>query len=38
MMENDVKIAFGKFDADNSGSIDKEELAELSKELGTELT
>lgn len=31
-------MAFGKFDADDSGSIDKEELAELSKELGYELS
>lgn len=36
--ENDLKIAFNKFDKDGSGSIDKDELAELSKELGAELT
>jgi Ca2+-binding EF-hand superfamily protein len=36
--ENDLKIAFNKFDKDGSGSIDREELADLSKELGSELT
>ena len=36
--ENDLKIAFNKFDKDGSGAIDKDELAELSKELGSELT
>jgi len=38
MSENEVKTAFAKYDADGSGAIDKEELAELSKELGHELT
>ena len=36
--ENDLKIAFNKFDKDGSGAIDNDELAELSKELGSELT
>lgn len=36
--ENDLKIAFNKFDKDGSGAIDKDELADLSKELGSELT
>ncbi len=36
--ENELKIAFNKFDKDGSGSIDKQELADLSKELGSELT
>lgn len=36
-MENEVKAAFNKFDADGSGAIDKEELAMLSKDLGYEL-
>ena len=36
--ENDLKIAFNQFDKDGSGSIDREELADLSKELGSELT
>ena len=36
--QNDVEPAFAKFDKDGSGAIDKEELAALSKELGTELT
>ena len=36
--ENDLKVAFNKFDKDGSGAIDKDELAELSKELGSELT
>ena len=36
--EKDVKTAFAKFDKDNSGAIDREELGQLSKELGTELT
>jgi hypothetical protein len=34
----DVKKAFDKFDKDMSGNIDKEELGELSKELGYELS
>jgi len=38
MSNNEVKIAFAKYDADGSGAIDKEELGELSKELGHELT
>ena len=38
MRENEVKVAFDKYDADGSGAIDKEELGELSKELGHELT
>ena len=38
MRENEVKVAFNKYDADGSGAIDKEELGELSKELGHELT
>jgi Ca2+-binding EF-hand superfamily protein len=33
-----LRVAFNKFDKDGSGSIDKEELADLSKELGSELT
>ena len=37
MRENEVKVAFDKYDADGSGAIDKEELGELSKELGHEL-
>lgn len=37
-MADDVSPAFAKFDKDNSGAIDKEELGLLSKELGTELT
>jgi Ca2+-binding EF-hand superfamily protein len=36
--EENVIPAFNKYDADNSGAIDKEELAALSKELGHELT
>jgi len=36
--ENDVKTAFAKFDQDGSGAIDKNELAQLSKDLGFELT
>ena len=36
--KKDLEIAFNKFDKDGSGSIDKEELANLSKELGSELT
>ena len=36
-MENEVKAAFNKFDADGSGAIDKDELAQLSKDLGYEL-
>jgi Ca2+-binding EF-hand superfamily protein len=36
--EKDLKIAFNKFDKDGSGAIDKDELADLSKELGSELT
>lgn len=35
--DGDIKKAFDKFDKDNSGAIDKEELGELSKELGFEL-
>ena len=35
---DDVKKAFEKFDADGSGAIDRDELANLSKELGFELT
>ena len=38
MLENEVRVAFDKYDADGSGSIDMEELGELSKELGHELT
>ena len=38
MLENEVRVAFDKYDADGSGTIDKEELGELSKELGHELT
>jgi hypothetical protein len=34
----DVRKAFDKFDKDLSGAIDKEELGELSKELGFELS
>jgi Ca2+-binding EF-hand superfamily protein len=33
-LKNEVTVAFNKFDADGSNGIDKEELAELSKELG----
>ena len=36
-MENEVKAAFNKFDADGSGAIDRDELAALSKDLGYEL-
>ena len=36
-MADDVKKAFEKFDTDKSGVIDKDELANLSKELGFEL-
>ncbi|MFM7852961.1 MAG: hypothetical protein ACKO96_13860, partial [Flammeovirgaceae bacterium] len=28
--ESDLRVAFNKFDKDGSGSIDKEELADLS--------
>jgi Ca2+-binding EF-hand superfamily protein len=38
MTNNEVKVAFDKYDADGSGAIDKDELAQLSKELGHELT
>jgi len=37
LLEEDVKPAFKKFDKDGSGSIDKAELKELSKDLGNEL-
>jgi len=37
MLDNDVKPAFAKFDKDSSGAIDKDELGQLSKELGFEL-
>jgi len=35
--ENQVTPAFEKFDKDGSGAIDRDELAQLSKELGHEL-
>ena len=35
---DDVKKAFTKFDTDGSGNIDKDELTNLSKELGFELS
>ena len=35
--ENQVTPAFEKFDKDGNGTIDKDELALLSKELGCEL-
>ena len=38
VLQEEVKVAFDKYDADGSGSIDKEELGELIKELGNELT
>jgi len=38
ILRDQVTVAFNKFDADGSGAIDKEELGELSKELGQELT
>jgi len=38
VLEDDVKPAFAKFDKDGSGAIDKDELAELSKSLGFELS
>jgi hypothetical protein len=38
LVETEVKPAFNKFDKDGSGAIDREELGQLSKELGTELT
>jgi Ca2+-binding EF-hand superfamily protein len=38
ILDKEVKPAFSKFDKDNSGAIDKDELAKLSKDLGTELT
>jgi len=37
-LEEDVKPAFQKFDKDGSGAIDKNELGQLSKDLGHELT
>lgn len=37
-LDTDVKPAFAKFDKDNSGAIDKEELGQLSEDLGTKLT
>jgi Ca2+-binding EF-hand superfamily protein len=36
--DDDVKPAFGKFDKDFSGAIDKGELKELSSELGYPLS
>lgn len=36
--QNDVIPAFNKFDKDGSGEIDREELGELSAELGHTLT
>ena len=38
IFEQQVKEAFQKFDKDGSGAIDRNELAQLSKELGHELT
>jgi hypothetical protein len=38
VMANDVMPAFKKFDKDGSGEIDREELGELSAELGHTLT
>ena len=38
LLDSDVKPAFNEFDKDQSGSIDKAELGELSKKLGNELT
>jgi hypothetical protein len=38
MLAKEVQTAFNKYDADGSGAIGKGELAELSKELGHELT
>jgi len=37
LFKEEVEPAFKKFDKDGSGSIDKEELAALSKDLGAEL-
>jgi Ca2+-binding EF-hand superfamily protein len=37
-MEDDVKPSFAKFDKDGSGAIDREELTQLMKELGQEMT
>jgi len=34
ILTNEVTVAFKKYDADGSNAIDKEELGELSKELG----
>jgi Ca2+-binding EF-hand superfamily protein len=36
--EDEVKKAFKKFDKDGNGRIDKEELEDLSKKLGHELS
>ena len=37
-LAGEVKESFNKFDIDGSGSIDKDELAQLSKDLGYELS
>jgi len=38
LLEDDVKPAFKEFDVDGSGFINKDELRQLSKKLGNELS